>query len=101
LPYGANETVYLLVVGGFASGTVYRETEIEHADLETIISDLMRGEFNAPVRVVAFNTWSIGPTMCRGRWPRRYRPDATSRASRCRSTSGTSSRPTAPARPDS
>ena len=31
-------------------------TEIERADLETVISDLLRGEFNAPVRVVAFNT---------------------------------------------
>jgi hypothetical protein len=28
VPYGADETVYL-VVDSFASGTVYRETEIE------------------------------------------------------------------------
>jgi hypothetical protein len=44
-----------------ASGTVYRETEVERTDLETIIDDLMSGLFNDPVRVVAFNTlehWS-------------------------------------------
>jgi hypothetical protein len=37
-------------------GTVYRETEVERTDLETIITDLMSGQFNDPVRVVAFNT---------------------------------------------
>jgi hypothetical protein len=55
VPYGADETVYL-VVDSFASGTVYREAEMERAELETVISDLMTGQFNAPVRVVAFNT---------------------------------------------
>jgi hypothetical protein len=55
VPYGADETVYV-VVDGFRSGAVYRETEVERADLETIISDLLSGQFNNPVRVVAFNT---------------------------------------------
>jgi hypothetical protein len=55
VPYGADETVYL-VVDSFRSGTVYRETEVERADLETVISDLLSGQFNYPVRVVAFNT---------------------------------------------
>jgi hypothetical protein len=32
------------------------ETEIERTDLETIINDCMTGQFNDPVRVVAFNT---------------------------------------------
>jgi hypothetical protein len=42
-------------------GSVYRETAAERADLETIITDLMSGQFNDPIRVVAFNTlehWS-------------------------------------------
>jgi hypothetical protein len=56
VPYGADQTVYLVVdrLGGL--GSVYRETEIERADLETVITDLMSGQFNDPVRVVAFNT---------------------------------------------
>ena len=61
VPYGADETVYLVVDSFGALGSVYRETEIERADLETIISDLMTGQFSNPVRVVAFNTlehWS-------------------------------------------
>jgi hypothetical protein len=42
-------------------GTIYRETEVERTDLETIITDLLSGQFNDPARVVAFNTlehWS-------------------------------------------
>jgi hypothetical protein len=60
VPYGADQTAYL-VIDRFRGDTVYRETEIERADLETIISDLMSGQFNDPTRVVAFNTlehWS-------------------------------------------
>jgi hypothetical protein len=60
VPYGADQTVYL-VIDRFSSGSVYRETEIERTDLETIINDLMSGQFNDPVRIVAFNTlehWS-------------------------------------------
>ena len=53
VPYGADQTAYL-VVDRFNSGSVYRETEIERSDLET--SDFMTGQFNDPVRVVAFNT---------------------------------------------
>jgi hypothetical protein len=41
-------------------GTVYRETEVERADLKTIIADLMAGQFDDPVRVVR-----SGPMMGR------------------------------------
>lgn len=55
VPYGADQTVYL-VVDRLGSGRVYRETEVERSDLETMIDDLLTGHFNDPVRVVAFNT---------------------------------------------
>jgi hypothetical protein len=61
VPYGADQTVYLVVDRFGQLGSVYREIEIEQMDLETIITDLMTGQFNDPVRVVAFNTlehWS-------------------------------------------
>jgi hypothetical protein len=61
VPYGADQTVYLVVDRFAGLGAVYRETEVEQTDLETIITDLMSGQFNDPVRVVAFNTlehWS-------------------------------------------
>jgi hypothetical protein len=60
VPYGADQTAYLLI-DRFHGPGVYRETEVERADLETIITDLMSGQFNDPVRIVAFDTlehWS-------------------------------------------
>ncbi|WMT78195.1 hypothetical protein [Bradyrhizobium sp. Ash2021] len=38
----------------FSSGSVYRETELERTELETIVSEFMTGQFNDPVRVIAF-----------------------------------------------
>jgi hypothetical protein len=38
-----------------SGGTSIRETEIERADLETIVADLMWGQFNDPIRIVVFN----------------------------------------------
>jgi hypothetical protein len=56
VPYGADETVYLVVDSFGAAGPSYREMEIEQTDLEELISDLLTGQFNAPVRIIAFNT---------------------------------------------
>jgi hypothetical protein len=61
VPYGADQTAYLVIDRLGMLGSVYRETEVERADLETIMADLMSGQFNDPIRVVAFNTlehWS-------------------------------------------
>src|SRR5580692_3811154 len=55
-PNGADQTVYLVVDRFGGLGTVFRETDVERSDLETTIADLMAGQFNDPVRVVAFNT---------------------------------------------
>jgi hypothetical protein len=57
VPYGADETVYLVVDSfGEKGGAVYREAEFECADLETAISDMLAGQFNNPVGVIAYNT---------------------------------------------
>jgi hypothetical protein len=53
---GADQTVYLVVDNFGRLGTAYRETDVERIELETVIADLMSGQFNDPVRVVAFNT---------------------------------------------
>jgi hypothetical protein len=61
VPYGADQTVYLVVDRFGRQGRVHRETEVERTDVEQIIADLISGLFNDPVRVVAFNTlehWS-------------------------------------------
>jgi len=61
VPYGADQTIYLVIDRCGGPATNGREAEIERPDLETIIADLIAGQFNDPVRVVAFNTlehWS-------------------------------------------
>ena len=49
-------TVYLVADDFGRAGSAWRE-----ADLETVIQDLIAGEYRRPIRVVAFNTsehWS-------------------------------------------
>jgi hypothetical protein len=56
VPYGADQTLYIVVDSLSARASGYREIEIERTDLESIISDLLIGQFNDPVRIIAFNT---------------------------------------------
>ena len=61
VPYGADQTIYLVVDNFGPVGSVCRETEIERPEIESVIADLLSGRFNDPIRVVAFNTlehWS-------------------------------------------
>jgi hypothetical protein len=42
-------------------GRSWREADVETTDLETVIHDLVTGQYNNPIRVVSFNTaegWS-------------------------------------------
>jgi hypothetical protein len=52
VPYGADQTVYLVVD---ASGSVGAQKN-ERTDIETVIPELLSGRFNDPVEVLAFNT---------------------------------------------
>jgi hypothetical protein len=61
VPNGADQTVYLVVDDFGRKGRAYREADVEAADLETVIVDLLGGQYANPIRVVAFNTaegWS-------------------------------------------
>jgi hypothetical protein len=61
VPRGDDQNVYLVLDDLDRNGRVYREADAETADLETVILDLLEGQYKNPVRVVAFNTaegWS-------------------------------------------
>jgi hypothetical protein len=61
VPRGGDETVYLVADDFGDLGRVWRETDFETADLETVITDLLGGQYNNPVRIIGFNTaegWS-------------------------------------------
>jgi hypothetical protein len=62
VPNGDSETVYLVLDDFGDLGRCWREADVATAaDLETVISDLLKGEYANPVRVISFNTaegWS-------------------------------------------
>jgi hypothetical protein len=55
VPFGADQTIYLVVeslgLEGFS-----RETVSERTDFEVIIADLISGQFNNPIGILAINT---------------------------------------------
>ena len=48
-------TVHLVLEDFGVLGRAYREADETHADAETIIERLLRGDYSAPVQVIAFN----------------------------------------------
>jgi hypothetical protein len=56
-----DQSIYLVLDDFGDIGRAWREADVEKTDLETVIKDMLRGEYNNPVRVVGFNTvegWS-------------------------------------------
>jgi hypothetical protein len=61
VPNGDDQNVYLVVDDFGRNGRVYREADVDEIDLETVVADLLSGQYKNPVRIVAFNTaekWS-------------------------------------------
>jgi len=61
VPTDDGENVYLVAEDFGKLGRAWREADYEATDLETVIQDLLSGQYNNPIRVVAFNTeerWS-------------------------------------------
>jgi hypothetical protein len=56
-----DQNIYLVMDDFGRGGRAWRETDVEATDLETIIADMLEGQYKNPVRVVGFNTsekWS-------------------------------------------
>ena len=63
-----DDTVYLVVDDFGKLGRCWREADIATTDLETVVADLLDGQYNGPVRVVGFHTaegWSRDVRGCR------------------------------------
>ena len=61
VPNGTDQNVYLVVDDLGLRGRIWPEVETDKTNLETVISDLLTGQYKDPVRVVSFNTaehWS-------------------------------------------
>jgi hypothetical protein len=61
VPRGGDQDVYIVEDDLDRLGRVWREAAFDTADFETIIADLLAGQYKNPIRVVAFNVvagWS-------------------------------------------
>ncbi len=61
VPHGRDETVYLVAADFGQLGPAWVEADYGTTDLETVIQDLLTGQYRDPIRVIAFNTaerWS-------------------------------------------
>src|ERR1700754_1865909 len=54
VPNADDQDVYIVVDDFGRNGRAYRETDIERADLEAVIMDMLEGLCQNPVRVVGF-----------------------------------------------
>jgi hypothetical protein len=63
VPNDNDETVYLVADDFGRLGRAWREADYEATDFQTVIQDLLTGQYGNPIRVVAFRlprTYSIG-----------------------------------------
>jgi hypothetical protein len=67
IPNDNDQTVYLVADDFGRLGRAWREADYEATDLETVIQDLLTGQYSNPVRVVAFNTVERSP-RCHSAW---------------------------------
>lgn len=84
VPHGADRDTDLVLDDFGRIGCSLRETDVESADRETLIRDLVDGQYSKPV-LARFNTsegWSRDATLDIA--------DATLKTKRCRSRSSTS-----------
>jgi hypothetical protein len=66
VPHGADHDTYLVLEDFGRIGCCWHQTDADNADRETLIRDLVEGQYRQPVRIVAFNTaegWSRDVTM--------------------------------------
>jgi len=54
VPSGDDQTVYLVMDDLGKFGRMWPETDAETADLETVILDMLEGQYKNPVRVIGF-----------------------------------------------
>jgi hypothetical protein len=68
---GGEPSVYLVIDNLGRLGSVWREVDVEATDYETVIRDLLSGQYSDPVRIVSFNTGEGWSPRCVGRDSRR------------------------------
>ena len=80
VPHEADHDTYLVLdhFGG-RIGCVWRETDVDSANRKRLIRDLVDGQYNKPVRIVAFNSsegWcrDVNSARCRSQCSTSWTP---------------------------
>src|ERR1700733_5841131 len=55
VPGGVDQNIYLVMDDLGRLGRVWREADIDRTELETVIQDLLEGQYKSPVGVFGFN----------------------------------------------
>jgi hypothetical protein len=55
VPRGDDQDIYLVVDDFGRLGRSWREADVEQTDLETVIQDLLDGQYNNPIGIFGFN----------------------------------------------
>jgi hypothetical protein len=61
VPRGDDQNIYMVADDLGRLGHIWPEADLERTDLETVVQDLLEGQYANPIRVIAFNTaegWS-------------------------------------------
>ena len=61
VPNSDDQNVYMVADDLGRLGRIWPESDLERTDLETVIQDLLEGQYKNPIRVISFNTaegWS-------------------------------------------
>jgi len=61
VPNSGDQNVYLVLDDLGRLGRIWPEVDVEATNLETVIGDLLSGQYQNPIRVISFNTaerWS-------------------------------------------
>ena len=64
VPHRADQDIYLVLDDFGRLGRAWRVIDEQNTDRQTLIGDLVAGQYSHPVRIVAFNTaegWSRDP----------------------------------------
>jgi hypothetical protein len=61
VPRGDDQDVYMVVDDLGRLGRVWREADVENTDFETVVTDLLDGQYSNPIGIFCFNVaegWS-------------------------------------------
>jgi hypothetical protein len=90
VPRGDDQDVYLVVDDLGRVGRVWREADYEDTSFETVVADLLSGQYKSPIGIFCFNAVEGWSRTCRKTSPTSFGGDAIWKTGTCPRVSGIS-----------